>query len=73
MIVPTSLTLATVTVNDWVTTLVPSVAERTTELSPTSESPGVPDSVPVETDSQLGHVVQDRVMASASGSLKVGV
>ena len=42
-----SFTFATLIVNDWVSSTVPSLAVITTELSPTSEFPGVPDNSPV--------------------------
>ena len=45
---PILLTLATTTVNDCVTAVVPSVADRTTALLPTSSLSGVPVSFPVE-------------------------
>ena len=43
---PMLFTLATVTVNDWVTAVVPSVAERTTAFAPTSSLSGVPVNAP---------------------------
>ena len=55
---PMSLTLATVTVNDCVTAVVPSVADNTTELAPTSPLSGVPVNAPLANDNQLGHVEQ---------------
>ena len=45
---PILLTLATVTVNDCVTAVAPSVADSTTALAPTSSLSGVPVSFPVE-------------------------
>ena len=58
---PMSLTLVTVTENDCVTAVVPSVADNTTELAPTSPLSGVPVNAPLANDNQLGHVVQDTV------------
>ena len=71
--VPTSLTLATVTVNDCVLDREsPSSTVKTTLLAPRSSSPGVPESVPVPSplsvsDSQDGHVVQSSVMVFELG------
>ena len=66
-----SFTLATVIVNDWVTSIVPSFAVITTELLPTSEFPGVPDNTLVLASkvNQLGIVVPVNVTVSPSTSL----
>ena len=44
---PILFTFATVTVKDWVTAVVPSVAERTTAFDPTSSLSGVPVNAPL--------------------------
>ena len=68
---PMVLTLATAMVNDCVTAVVPSVADRTTALLPTSSLSGVPVRSPLFMDNQLGHVVHDTVTVWPSGSLVV--
>ena len=63
------MTFATAIVNDCVTAVVPSVADKVTALSPTSVLSGVPDNTPLLIDSQFGHVVHETVTTWLSGSL----